>query len=215
MPRSIRGFTLIELLVVIAIIAILAAILFPVFARAREKARSASCTSNVKQLCLGFAMYAQDYDESMIPTWLNINGGSGRRCYTLLVQPYVANQQILICPSDSSPVSAVTNYTMLPRSYALNYNTHPYGTTNPLRLAEIPEPAATVSIADSCSSHPGIHDYNAWDPAYWPNSCHASNSRCAPRHNQMSTVGFVDGHVKTMSIPATTAPVHLWKLTDR
>ena len=215
MTRQRGGFTLIELLVVIAIIAILAAILFPVFARAREKARSASCTSNVKQLCLGFAMYAQDYDESMIPSFLYINGGPGRLCYTLLVQPYVANRQVLICPSDSSPVSTVTNYTMLPRSYALNYNVHPSVGSNPLPMAQIMEPAATVSIADSCSSHPGIYDYNAWDPAYWPNSWHASNSRCAPRHNQMSTVGFVDGHVKIMSIPATTAPVHLWKLTDR
>ena len=62
-----RGFTLIELLVVIAIIAILAAILFPVFAKAREKARTASCQSNLKQLALGAMMYAQDYDERVNP----------------------------------------------------------------------------------------------------------------------------------------------------
>ena len=60
-----RGFTLIELLVVIAIIAILAAILFPVFAKAREKARQASCLSNVKQMCLALMQYAQDYDETL------------------------------------------------------------------------------------------------------------------------------------------------------
>src|SRR5438552_6816904 len=68
--RRRRGFTLIELLVVIAIIAILAAILFPVFARAREQARKASCQSNLKQIVTGFLMYNQDYDETM-PPWTN------------------------------------------------------------------------------------------------------------------------------------------------
>ncbi len=66
-PRSHRGFTLIELLVVIAIIAILAAILFPVFAQAREAARKASCTSNLKQIGLAWLLYAQDYDEMVMP----------------------------------------------------------------------------------------------------------------------------------------------------
>jgi len=66
--RTRKGFTLIELLVVIAIIAILAAILFPVFARAREKARSSSCLSNTKQIVLAILMYAQDYDERMVPS---------------------------------------------------------------------------------------------------------------------------------------------------
>ncbi len=77
-----RGFTLIELLVVIAIIAILAAILFPVFARAREKARQTSCLSNVKQLGLGFLMYAQDYDERLLPM-----SNSGGRWYVIIKLP--------------------------------------------------------------------------------------------------------------------------------
>src|SRR5436305_8741687 len=74
------GFTLIELLVVIAIIAILAAILFPVFAQARAKARAASCTSNLKQLSMAMIMYAGDYDETL-PQWhwdISYNGGSGK-----------------------------------------------------------------------------------------------------------------------------------------
>ncbi len=99
-----RGFTLIELLVVIAIIAILAAILFPVFARAREKARQTSCLSNLKQLALSTLMYVQDYDETFpkcyqqpapwaacgVVTWLD------------LIQPYAKNVQVLRCPSVSN-----------------------------------------------------------------------------------------------------------------
>ena len=88
-----RGFTLIELLVVIAIIAILAAILFPVFARAREKARQTSCLSNVKQITLSALMYAQDYDET-----LPFGHSYGFWWYQVL-QPYANNEQIFYCPS--------------------------------------------------------------------------------------------------------------------
>jgi prepilin-type N-terminal cleavage/methylation domain-containing protein/prepilin-type processing-associated H-X9-DG protein len=95
-----RGFTLIELLVVIAIIAILAAILFPVFAKAREKARSATCQSNLKQLALACLMYAQDYDEVNVPTnrWNSATGGNGY-WWMMLIQPYCKNLNLLLCPS--------------------------------------------------------------------------------------------------------------------
>src|SRR5262249_20904915 len=94
-----RGFTLIELLVVIAIIAILAAILFPVFAQAREKARAISCLSNTKQMGAGLMQYYQDYDETVI---LNSYGGStipGSSSWPDHLQPYLKNDGVLICPS--------------------------------------------------------------------------------------------------------------------
>lgn len=107
--RTIKmGFTLIELLVVIAIIAILAAILFPVFAQAREKARSAACLSNQKQIATGILMYAQDYDDAVLP-YLKTREYAGQlraeRLWTGLVQPYIKNgggfpaEGVMLCPS--------------------------------------------------------------------------------------------------------------------
>ena len=95
-----KGFTLIELLVVIAIIAILAAILFPVFARARAKARQASCASNVKQLMLGILMYNQDYDGRLPMVYNDISGT--RYWWFYRIQPYCKNTQIFKCPSQTS-----------------------------------------------------------------------------------------------------------------
>jgi prepilin-type N-terminal cleavage/methylation domain-containing protein/prepilin-type processing-associated H-X9-DG protein len=98
-----RAFTLIELLVVIAIIAILAAILFPVFAQARERARAISCVSNLKQIGLGLMMYSQDYDETLpvaFPSMNGINGGDNTVVpLESLLEPYIKNSQVWACPS--------------------------------------------------------------------------------------------------------------------
>ena len=101
--RGKRGFTLIELLVVIAIIAILAAILFPVFSRAREQARKSACLSNMKQLGMGFAMYVQDWDETL-PFWRTPCHGDpdypiGGLMWTEQIMPYVKNEGVFRCPS--------------------------------------------------------------------------------------------------------------------
>src|SRR5438046_5461859 len=95
-----RGFTLIELLVVIAIIAILAAILFPVFAQAREKARQTACLSNHRQVGTAAMMYAQDWDEKWVP--YSVGDGANQHLWPALLQPYIKNTRVFIEPSNPS-----------------------------------------------------------------------------------------------------------------
>jgi len=116
--RSVRGFTLIELLVVIAIIAILAAILFPVFAKAREKARTTNCNSNFKNMAMGILQYSSDYDERMPPvqtstapffvTYSPFSPGFDRT-WTQLINPYVKNRDVWKCPSNATSNFGDTN----------------------------------------------------------------------------------------------------------
>lgn len=117
-----RAFTLIELLVVIAIIAILAAILFPVFAQAREKARQTSCLSNVKQMGLSHLMYMQDYDERAVTSWSFGFPGD----FNFYVQPYMKNTKILFCPSNPTTASGIA-------TACNNPNLAPGGIDNPFR----------------------------------------------------------------------------------
>jgi prepilin-type N-terminal cleavage/methylation domain-containing protein/prepilin-type processing-associated H-X9-DG protein len=191
-----RGFTLIELLVVIAIIAILAAILFPVFARAREKARQTSCLSNIKQTQLSVLMYAQDYDE----TFCLASNANGR--WFILMEPYLKNEQILVCPSvktknpgigwnirGGSPDSNAA--TGLVRQNGMGYHyTPPHNIDTPtgarLSLADIEEPASTVHLGDLSPPYGGGVGYLVlYNKSYLPDV-----------HNEGANYSFVDGHAK-------------------
>lgn len=122
--HRVKGFTLIELLVVIAIIAILAAILFPVFAQAREKARAASCLSNTKQVSLSLMMYTQDYDERYVLNnqgfWQSDAKGSYLNTWIELLAPYIKNVQVWVCPDASASSGLYTSYGRTASGYILN-----------------------------------------------------------------------------------------------
>jgi prepilin-type N-terminal cleavage/methylation domain-containing protein/prepilin-type processing-associated H-X9-DG protein len=146
--RSRRGFTLIELLVVIAIIAILAAILFPVFAQAREKGRQAKCLSNVRQLGNGLLLYLQDYDDTYLPGWYSDPAGEARGDYPhwqIKLSRYIGESRswdqmssIRTCPSAIQG----TNWTY-------SYNTN----LNYLTLADLIHPAQTLAFGDGNQVH--------------------------------------------------------------
>src|SRR5688572_706849 len=153
----VRAFTLIELLVVIAIIAILAAILFPVFAQAREKARQVACLSNSRQLATANGMYLQDYDETILPsTNYAAPVTDPFRIWPPMIQPYVKNQGIFLCPSAPGAQYAA-DWSM--RSLAsIGYNSRtgydPLGIEAPASVASIAsleEPSRTVLLADTAS----------------------------------------------------------------
>ena len=184
-----RGFTLIELLVVIAIIAILAAILFPVFAKAREKARQSSCLSNVKQLGLGALQYAQDYDEILPRTAIQVP--TGYYGWETLIYPYVKNDQIFTCPSKSTVRwSAATPLAYSPCGYGY------FGPNGAVSLRMKPQGA------DSSPSLCAIFDDSHVTKHYVIDGTVISttdNGRPPePRHNDGANFCYVDGHAKSL-----------------
>src|SRR5947207_11344611 len=118
--RQRMGFTLIELLVVIAIIAILAAILFPVFAQAREKARSTACLSNLKQIGMATRMYSQDYDEVLVPNYL-FSSANTLAWWPDILAPYVKSRDVFTCPSYSEPTTYQTAPGVPPQTVKVSY----------------------------------------------------------------------------------------------
>ena len=207
--RRDAGFTLIELLVVIAIIAILAAILFPVFAQARAKARQAACASNIRQMALAVTMYGQDYDEhfpmaaTLLPNFTFLNWHN-------FVDPYVKNMQIWDCPSSNLPLVDSKNKPVCHYGFNTYYlNLSNSGTAinlaNPndlnnapgVSLAAVAAPAHTVLMADALgvTNVPANHSStyllppsHITDEIYW--------GRPDARHSEGVVVGFVDSHVK-------------------
>ncbi|NLO07305.1 MAG: DUF1559 domain-containing protein [candidate division WS1 bacterium] len=211
-----RGFTLIELLVVIAIIAILAAILFPVFARAREKARQSSCLSNVKQLMLGILAYVQDYDETFPPyrwtqtpptaVWIDRDDSSkyDRHFWAECIYPYVNNMQVYFCPSNPQRMG-VTSGGRMYLNYAYN------GVLHRTLLSSYRSVANKIAIGDV-----GIRDNTRTPNGYVENWFISSSndgrwaqiSWWSDIHNGGGNYGYIDGHAKWLSeTDASLGPV--------
>lgn len=215
MKEKRAGFTLIELLVVIAIISILAAILFPVFARARENARRASCQSNLKQIGLGIMQYTQDYDERYpriddgvqdVGTWVDT------------LQPYIKSDQLFVCPSDKAPYE-LSGGSGRKTSYGLNQiyfesaAHHIFAANNgfaPASLAAIEDSAGTIAVGDTAEYYEvfpasGVTtvalDASANPPSFGDGG---GRGKFVARHLSTANWLFMDGHVKSLRIDAVS-----------
>ncbi|MBC8101143.1 MAG: DUF1559 domain-containing protein [Cytophagales bacterium] len=211
--RTPSGFTLIELLVVIAILAILAALLFPVFAQAREKARQSSCASNLRQIAMAGLMYAQDYDETLpVYTydyrtyWVGYKASSSVLMDKSrgLITPYIQSGEIQRCPSytDGENLGG-TGYGI---NSQLTFTQATFGKATPSALAELSQPAETIFFGEA--GIPGfpvpgiIGETIQIDPPYfWPlPTIHF-------RHQGFSNFAFCDGHLKPIKREAFAAPL--------
>ena len=194
-----RGFTLIELLVVIAIIAILAAILFPVFAKAREKARQTSCLSNLKQIVQAELMYETDNDENMAGVYQpTVGTASSPRLYTWIdmLMPYVKNTQVWECPSGRFPYTQDSSNPLW-HSGSYGANLSPVAAPSPTgsrtyangRPAEQIPAAETLMACDSNNGNVAV---------YWQSGL----QNVVEVHNGGVNVAFFDGHAKWLSMGA-------------
>jgi prepilin-type N-terminal cleavage/methylation domain-containing protein/prepilin-type processing-associated H-X9-DG protein len=211
------AFTLIELLVVIAIIAILAAILFPVFAQARDKARQATCLSNSRQLALALQMYTQDY-EDVLPSAQQVNADKSIIWnINHLLLPYTRNERVHVCPSDPMPTPPQgRGVETFPVSYIPNYAVLSPWDFARRSLAEIEEPANTIALTETKrpENFGGMSAYNGSRPMTLKEAVDPrlplSGRVAIDRHSGGFVNVFVDGHAKWSRLEATIAPRFLW-----
>jgi prepilin-type N-terminal cleavage/methylation domain-containing protein/prepilin-type processing-associated H-X9-DG protein len=224
------GFTLIELLVVIAIIAILAAILFPVFAQARQKARAALCLSQSKEIGLAVHMYTQDYDETLPQAYLLDAPASSKvkptlvRGFHVILQPYVKSQTVFLCPSDPDKVHPLLAYwgPSFPLSFLPNYAILSPDDYTPVRMAAIDEPASTIVLVEGRMKNIGGLGVWGYGGAGWQGGRRLTDAEMQAgaispkprvaydRHLGGSDYIFADGHAKWLRWEQTFEPNWLW-----
>jgi prepilin-type N-terminal cleavage/methylation domain-containing protein/prepilin-type processing-associated H-X9-DG protein len=230
-----KAFTLIELLVVIAIIAILAAILFPVFARARENARRASCLSNLKQIGLAAMMYTQDYDEgypyalTLIPTDANTPGGTWFTdiwAWQQVLYPYTKSMQVYVCPSGYGAVASKPyNGHYGANLYLIQYGHSPVPPPAPIKLSSVQSAASTYMFMDA-----GVYGMytsqvlnatigTSGSNQYLPGAGDAGTTSCqqtdsfyqsdcqSGRHFGGVNMAFADGHAKWLKSSVVIAEI--------
>jgi prepilin-type N-terminal cleavage/methylation domain-containing protein/prepilin-type processing-associated H-X9-DG protein len=195
------GFTLIELLVVIAIIAILAAILFPVFARARENARKSSCSSNLRQLGMACAMYSQDWDEFLPCDYYACNSSFTHARLVAQILPYMKNHDVLYCPS--APKMGFADIVNTPANRAAGNIGYYYYGYSQVPSTVIPSTGNPTWICHNflrrfAGNSPRIMTAQ-WDTDYWLWSdvfCEPTQIRLHDAAYGAVNVCFLDGHVK-------------------
>lgn len=195
-----RAFTLIELLVVIVIISLLAAILFPVFSRARENARRTSCLSNLKQLSLGVLQYQQDFDERFVPTGNNL--GTPQDGWAVSLQPYVKSVALYQCPSEfrrppanPNPYNANHDYTDYYYNSNLDYASG--GASIGIPISALKSPANTILHGDGLGN---VANYGGSKEIL-----NGSTTALEPRHMEGNTYSFCDGHAKWFNLGVVLA----------
>jgi prepilin-type N-terminal cleavage/methylation domain-containing protein/prepilin-type processing-associated H-X9-DG protein len=232
MKTRFRGFTLIELLVVIAIIAILAAILFPVFAKARERAKTSACLNNEKQIGTACITYADDYDGTYPINRMAIVGGLWT--WKRAIFPYINSYEAFKCPSvteywavnpdtgakgdESNLLPAYRNNKTLwmPASYGYSggffFETGGGGAARPRKMSEVKDPADTLFILNTRMSYP---DLGPWMMSYYCDTKgnQSSSHKLGPfvAHSGRIPIIMADGHVKALKLIETVQPDDMWK----
>jgi len=189
-----HAFTLVEMLAVLAILFVLPALLFPVFGRARENARRTTCASNAKQFALALLQYGQDHDESLVPIRYDSDGDVE---WTSMLDPYVKNSQIYLCPSDTQSTQI---------SYGLNQlvflDLEEDPGAQPVKLSQFQTPAQTIMLGETGTADDFATIRPNTSKMLPPSESleDPEDARPCARHFNEVTLAFMDGHVKPMRI---------------